>query len=44
MKYQKPAIVAVVQANASIASTHQKEGADGDSFLQITNPGYEADE
>jgi hypothetical protein len=44
MKYQKPAIVAVIQASASIANTHEKEGRNGDGFLQLTNPGYEADE
>jgi hypothetical protein len=44
MKYQKPVIVAVVQAIASIQNTHQKEGTNGDNFIQVTNPGYEADE
>ena len=44
MKYKKPTIVAVVQASASIAKTQEKEGAGFDGILEVTNPGYEADE
>ena len=44
MTYQKPAIVAVVQASASIEQTHEKEGSGADAILEVTNPGYEADE